>query len=58
MTNRSERTVTPQQECPSLRWDKSTWHRYKPVDGKTTHIGSYVERCVRCGKERVIEVEG
>lgn len=42
----------PKPECRSLRWDKSTWHTYEPIDGKTCHFRDYVERCTKCGKER------
>ncbi len=54
---RSEQVHDKARECRSLRWDKSTWHKYEPVDPDHGHRGDYVERCAKCGHERTVEVE-
>lgn len=32
-------------------------HRYEPIEPKMKHFprGTFVERCVKCGKERKVE---
>ena len=59
MTDQKIPDGAPKEPCRSLLSDRSTWHKYefaRPVD-RTKPYSDYVERCVKCGHERTIEVE-